>query len=81
MVAKLAVSVSVLEALNLQGLVVPVQVPPDQPVNRLPVAAVGVIVIASPESATQFVTLVQPASELESVIVALPLPLVAVVIV
>ena len=39
------------------------------------------IVIASPESATQVVTFVQPASELESVIVALPLPLVAVVIV
>ena len=35
--AKLAVSVSVLEALKVQGLVVPVQVPPDQPVNRLPV--------------------------------------------
>jgi hypothetical protein len=79
--AKLAVSVSVFEALNLQGLVVPLQVPPDQPVKRLPEFADSVIVIASPESATQVVTFVQPASELESVIVAVPLPLVAVVIV
>ena len=49
--------------------------------KRLPELADSVIVIASPESATQFVTLVQPASESESVIVALPLPLVVVVIV
>src|ERR1019366_5953193 len=76
--AKFAVSVSPEAALNLQGLVVAVQVPPDQPVRRLPDAAVAVIAIASPTSATQFVTAVQPASGLESVIVAVPLPLTAV---
>jgi hypothetical protein len=78
---KLAVSVSALAALNLQGLVVPEQVPPDQPVKRLPDDAVGVIVIASPTSATQLVTPLQPASELASLIVAVPLPLTDVAIV
>jgi hypothetical protein len=79
--AKFAVSVSALEALNLQGLVVPVQVPPDQPVKRLPEDAVGVIVIASPAFTTQLVALVQPAWEFASLIVAVPLPLSAVEIV
>ena len=78
----MAVSVSVLEALNLQGFVVPLQLPPpDQLARRLPELAVAVIVIASPELTRQVVAFVQPACELESVIVAVPLPLVVVVIV
>jgi hypothetical protein len=73
--AKLAVSVSALEALKVQGLVVPEQVPPDQPVKRLPEDGVSVIVIASPGLTAQLVALVQPAWELASLIVAVPLPL------
>src|ERR1017187_7703900 len=69
-----AVSPSAAEALNLQGLVAAVQVPPDQPVRRLPDAAVAVIVIASPTSARQLVTPVQPPIALASMIVAVPLP-------
>jgi hypothetical protein len=71
--AKFAVSVSPVEpAGNTQGLVDPVHVPPDQPVKRLPDEAVAVIVIESLTSATQVLTLVQPAAE--SVSVALPAP-------
>jgi hypothetical protein len=71
--AKFAVSVSPVEpAENTQGLVDPVHVPPDQPVKRLPDEAVAVIVIESLTSATQVLTLVQPAAE--SVSVALPAP-------
>ncbi|HEY1775854.1 MAG TPA: hypothetical protein VGG41_06810 [Solirubrobacteraceae bacterium] len=72
--AKDALSLSLLAALNLQGLVVAVQVPPDHPVKRLPEEGVAVIVIASPTSATQLVTPEQPAVEFESVIVAVPAP-------
>ncbi len=79
--AKFAVSVSVAAALKVQGFATPVQVPPDQPVRRLPELAVAVIVIGSPTLARQLVTLVQPASELPSVIVAVPLPVTAAVIV
>ena len=72
--AKVAVSVSPLApAVSLQGFSVVVQLPPDQPVKRLgPLAAVGVIVIASPSAATQVVTPAQPAAA--SAIVAVPLP-------
>jgi hypothetical protein len=77
--AKFAVSVSPLEpAENEQGLVDPVHVPPDQPVKRLPDEAVAVILIESPTSATQLVTLVQPAAESLSVALPLPVPAVAV---
>jgi hypothetical protein len=79
--AKLAVSVSVGLALNVQGLATPEQVPPDQLARRLPELAAGVIVIESPTSARQLVTLEQPASELPSVIFAVPLPVTAAVIV
>jgi hypothetical protein len=79
--AKFAVSVSVFDALKVQGFETPEQVPPDQPVRRLPEFAVGVIVIESPTSARQLVTLEQPARALPSVIVAVPLPVTAVVIV
>jgi hypothetical protein len=79
--AKLAVSVSAAAAANLHGLVVPEQVPPDQPVKRLPEFALAVIVIESPTLARQLLTLVQPAFEFESVIVAVPLPLTEAVIV
>jgi hypothetical protein len=79
--AKFAVSVSPLEpAEKVHGLVDPLHVPPDQPVKRLPEAAVAVIVTESPTSAAQVVTLVQPASELLSVIVTVPLPLPAVAV-
>jgi hypothetical protein len=77
--AKVAVSVSPLEpAAKVHGLVVPLHVPPDQPVKRLPEAAVAVIVIESLTSATQVVTFVQPAEV--SVIVAVPLPVPAVAV-
>src|ERR1019366_6869164 len=64
---KFAVSVSVAEAVNLQGLAVPEQVPPDQLVRRLPADAVGVIVIESPTLARQLDTLLQPAIGYDSV--------------
>jgi hypothetical protein len=72
--AKLAVSVSSLAAGKLQALPVVGQVPPDQFVKRLFEPAASVNVSVSPTSATQLVTLVQPASESLSVIVALPVP-------
>ena len=53
-VAKLAVSVSVFAALNVQGTVVPLQVPPDQPVKRAPELAAALIEIGSPTLATQW---------------------------
>jgi hypothetical protein len=77
--AKLAVSVSVLEAVKVQGLLVPEQVPPDQPVKRLPEDAVGLTVIESPTRALQWDWLLQPTRG--SVTVAVPLPLTAAVIV
>ena len=71
--AKLAVSVSLfVGAVNRHGSVVPAQLPPDHPANRAPAPGTGVIVIASPTSATQVATPLQPASGLLSVIVALP---------
>jgi hypothetical protein len=79
--AKLAVSVSVLAAGKLQALPVVGQVPPVQPVKRLPEPAVSVKVSVSPTSATQVVVLVQPASESLSVTVAVPVPAVEAVIV
>src|ERR1019366_9818869 len=66
---------------NLQGLAVPEQVPLDQLVRRLPEDAVGVIVIESPTLARQLETLLQPAIGFESLIVAVPLPVTAAVIV
>jgi hypothetical protein len=72
--ANVAVSVSVVAAVKVHGLAVPEQVPPDQPLKRLPDAAAGVIVIASPTSARQLVTPLQPAREFPSVIFAVPLP-------
>jgi phosphoribosyl-dephospho-CoA transferase len=79
--AKLAVSVSVLAAVKVQGFETPEQVPPDQLASRLPEDATGVIVIASPTSARQLETLLQPATGFESLIVAVPLPVTAAVIV
>jgi hypothetical protein len=77
--AKVAVSVSPLEpAAKVHGSVVPLQAPPDHPVKRLPEAAVAVIVTESLTSATQVVTLVQPAAESVSVAVPTPPPAVAV---
>jgi hypothetical protein len=46
--AKFAVSVSVRASVKVQGLAVPLQLPPDQPVKRLPAPGVAVSVIASP---------------------------------
>jgi hypothetical protein len=75
-----AVSVSPVPAEKAQGLVEPVQVPPDQPVKRLFDPAVAVIVIESLTSATHEVTLAQPASASLSLIVAVPLPAPAVAV-
>jgi hypothetical protein len=76
---KVAVSVSVFEAVKVQGLVVPEHVPPDQPLKRLPPLGVSLIEIESPVKTEQLFWAVQWTRE--SVTVAVPLPLVAAVIV
>ncbi|HXR28102.1 MAG TPA: hypothetical protein VN772_00890 [Solirubrobacteraceae bacterium] len=77
--AKLAVSVSVFEAVKLHGLPVPEQLPPDQPVKRLPDEADSLIEIGSPTNAVQWDWPKQWTRL--SVTDALPLPLTAAVIV
>ena len=60
-------------ALNLHGSVVAEQLPPDQPVSRLPEAALALMTIASPWSARQVLTPLQLAIP-ASVIVGAPVP-------
>jgi hypothetical protein len=78
---KFAVSVWVVAAVKVQGLVLPLQVPPDQPASWLPLAGVAVIVIESPAPTEQCAALVQWAPAFASLSVAVPLPVVAAVIV
>jgi hypothetical protein len=78
---KFAVSVCVAAAVNVHGLVLPLQVPPDQLASWLPLAAVAVIVIESPTKTVQCEAFVQWAFRLASLSVAVPLPVVAAVIV
>ncbi len=77
---KFAVSVSVVAALNVHGLAMPVQVPPLQPVSVYGGVGVPLTVIASPTSALQTVP-VQNEGCVASLIVTVPLPVAAAVIV
>jgi hypothetical protein len=78
---KFAVSVWVVAAVKVQGLVLPLQVPPDQLASWLPLVGVALIVIESPTKTVQCAALVQWAFEFASLSVAVPLPVVAAVIV
>src|ERR1039458_4712412 len=77
---KLAVSVSVVAALNVHGLAMPVQVPPLQVVSVYGGVGVPLIVIASPTPALQTKP-VQSVVCVASLIATVPLPVAAAVIV
>src|SRR6202035_1504220 len=76
-----AVSVCVVAAVKVHGLVMPVQVPPDQLARWLPLAGGAVMGFASPAPTVQWAALVQWALVLASLTVAVPLPVAAAVIV
>jgi hypothetical protein len=78
---KFAVSSSPATAVKVQGLVAAVQVPPAEPVNWLPAVGLAASVMLSPTSTRQLVAFLQWTPALASLTVAVPLPVVAAVIV